>query len=60
MVATEILEQDFCVSASIWHEVYSKLILNEIEEELLTHLRIADYTTDVKQYFFVFICCVFR
>lgn len=46
---------DFAVSAMVWHELYPKLKLGLFQSLLCKHLKIKDYSEIVKHYYFVFI-----
>ncbi|TAE01210.1 MAG: hypothetical protein EAZ97_03630 [Bacteroidetes bacterium] len=46
---------EFSNSAIVWHEVENKLKFREIEHLLCDHLKMKDYSNEVKEYFFLFV-----
>ncbi|TAE01212.1 MAG: hypothetical protein EAZ97_03640 [Bacteroidetes bacterium] len=46
---------EFPISAIVWHELTPKLKFWEMKHLLCDHLKIKDYSNEVKEYFFVFI-----
>ncbi|TAD98941.1 MAG: hypothetical protein EAZ97_09990, partial [Bacteroidetes bacterium] len=46
---------EFSNSAIVWHEVGHKLKIREIKHLLFDHLKMKDYSNEVKEYFFIFI-----
>ncbi|TAE02823.1 MAG: hypothetical protein EAZ97_02185 [Bacteroidetes bacterium] len=46
---------EFSVSAIIWHELTHKLKFTELQNLLCDHLKLTNYTTEVKKYFFVYV-----